>query len=71
MEIVRLILSILSSSCVIAFSIWYLLDTCDRSSKSKEERSISVEIIAYLYDHAKSGDDEAFELLYKLVKDKL
>lgn len=55
MEIARLILSILSSSCVIAFSVWYLLDTCDRSSKSKEERSISVEIIAYLYDRAKSG----------------
>lgn len=66
MEIVRLILSILSSSCVIAFSIWYLLDACDRSSKSKEERSISVEIIAYLYDRAKSGDDEAFRILQRL-----
>lgn len=66
MEIVRLILSILSSSCVIAFSIWYLLDTCDQRSKSKEERSISVEIIAYLYDRAKSGDDEAFQILQRL-----
>lgn len=67
MEIFRLILSILSSSCKIAFSIWYLLDTCDRSSKSKEERSISVEIIAYLYNRAKSGDDEAFRILQKVV----
>lgn len=66
MEIVRLILSILSSSCVIVFSIWYLLDTCDRSSKSKEESSISVELIAYLYDRAKSGDDEAFQILQRL-----
>lgn len=66
MEIVRLILSILSSSCVIVFSIWYLLDTCDRSSKDKEERSASVEIIAYLYDRAKSGDDEAFQILQRL-----
>lgn len=66
MEIARLILSILSSSCVIAFSIWYLLDTCDRSSKSKEEHPISVEIIAYLYDRAKSGDDEAFQILQRL-----
>ena len=41
MEIVRLILSILSSSCVIAFSIWY-------------------------YDRAKSGDDEAFQILQRL-----
>ena len=67
MEIVRLILSILSSSCVIAFSIWYLLDTCDRSSKSKEEHSISVEIIAYLYERARDGDDEAFRILLKVV----
>lgn len=67
MEIVRLILSILSSSCVIAFSIWHLLDTCDRSSKSKEEHSISVEIIAYLYDRARDGDDEAFRILLKVV----
>ena len=67
MEIVRLILSILSSSCGIAFSIWYLLDTCDRSSKSKEEHSISVEIIAYLYDRARDGDDEAFRILLKVV----
>ena len=67
MEIVRLILSILSSSCVIAFSIWYLLDTCDRNSKSKEERSISVETIAYLYNRAKDGDDEAFRILQKVV----
>lgn len=66
MEIVRLILSILSSSCVIAFSIWYLLDTCDRSSKSKEECSISVEIIAYLYNRAKDGDGEAFQILQRL-----
>lgn len=66
MEIARLILSILSSSCVIAFSIWYLLDTCDRSSKSKEEHSISVEIIAYLYDRARDGDDEAFQILQRL-----
>lgn len=66
MEIARLIFSILSSSCVIAFSIWYLLDTCDRSSKDKEERSASVEIIAYLYDRAKSGDDEAFRILQRL-----
>ena len=65
MEIVRLILSILSSSCMIAFSIWYLLDTCDRSSKSKEERSISVELIAYLYERAKDGDDEAFRILQR------
>lgn len=67
MEIVRLILSILSSSCVIVFSIWYLLDTCDRSSKSKEESSISVELIAYLYNRAKGGDDEAFRILQKVV----
>lgn len=67
METFRLILSLLSSSCMIAFSIWYLLDTCDRSSKSKEERSISVEIIAYLYNRAKSGDDEAFRILQKVV----
>lgn len=67
MEIVRLILSILSSSCVIVFSIWYLLDTCDRSSKSKEENSISVELIAYLYNRAKGGDDEAFRILQKVV----
>lgn len=66
MEIVRLILSILSSSCVIAFSIWYLLDTRDRCSKNKEERSISVEIIAYLYDRAKDGDAEAFQILQRL-----
>lgn len=66
MEIARLLLSILSSSCVIAFTIWYLLDPCDRSSKSKEERSISVEIIAYLYDRAKDGDDEAFRILQRL-----
>ena len=67
MEIVRLILSILSSSCVIVFSIWYLLDTCDRSSKSKEESSISVKLIAYLYNRAKGGDDEAFRILQKVV----
>lgn len=67
MEIVRLILSILSSSCMIAFSIWYLLDTCDRSRKSEDERSVSVEIIAYLYDRAKGGDDEAFRILQKVV----
>lgn len=66
MEIVRLILSILSSSCMIAFSIWYLLDTCDRSSKSKEESAISVEIIAYLYERAKDGDGKAFQLLQKI-----
>lgn len=67
MEIVRLILIILSSSCMIAFSIWYLLDTCYRSSKSKEESSISVELIAYLYERAKDGDDKAFQLLQKVV----
>lgn len=67
MEIVRLILSILSSSCVIAFSIWYLLDTCYRSSKSKEESSISVELIAYLYERAEGGDDKAFQILQKVV----
>lgn len=67
MEIVRLILSILSSSCMIAFSIWYLLDTCYRSSKSKEESSISVELIAYLYERAKDGDGKAFQLLQKVV----
>lgn len=32
----------------------------------KEERSISVEIIAYLYDRAKDGDDEAFRILQRL-----
>lgn len=66
MEIVRLILSILSSSCLIVWAIWDLLEMGKCGKKNAEESAVSAALIAYLYNRAKSGDEEAFRLLQNL-----
>ena len=38
---------------------------CEKET-TQEERAISVEIIAYLYERAKDGDGKAFQLFQKI-----
>ena len=66
MEITQFILGILSSSCLIVWAIWNLLEMCKCGKKNTEESAVSAALIAYLYDRAKGGDDEAFRILQNI-----
>ena len=68
MEIVRLIFRILSSSCLIVWAIWNLLEMC---KKNAEESAVYAALIAYLYDRTKNGDEEAFRLLQNISNSRL
>ncbi len=67
MEIVRLIISLLSLPC----SIWCMIELLKQKVKYDRDAITEMKAMVYLYKRTGYGDDEASELLYKLVKDEL
>lgn len=66
MEIVRLIISLLSIPC----SIWCMIELLRQKVRHDRDVITEMKVLIYLYKRAGYGDNEASELLYKLVKNE-
>lgn len=66
MEIVRLIISLLSIPC----TIWCMIELLRQKVRHDRDVITEMKVLIYLYKRAGYGDNEASELLYKLVKNE-